>query len=128
MKRIYTNCCIPMMLINNNIYAFISGILISLSTNIFTSLCFESFDWKQQWCLYLSTIVFMIASAACLYISYKISRFQNYLDVKRIEEKDERHGIVSDVTENDYKSWCIIYMVLILLLIIGAALLIINTF
>ena len=33
MNWIYERICIPLMQINNNVYTFLSGILISLSTN-----------------------------------------------------------------------------------------------
>ena len=126
MKWIYEHICIPLMQINNNVYTFISGILISLSTNIFTTLCFEKFDFFEQWHIYLSTILFAISGAVCIYIATKMTGFQNYIISKQIIDPVERKEIIKDVTMKQRKLWLISFFVLISTAILATVLLIIN--
>lgn len=71
MNWIYERICIPLMQINNNVYTFLSGILISLSTNIFTTLCFEKFELAKQWHIYLATLLFAASGAICIFLATK---------------------------------------------------------
>ena len=114
------------MLINSEVYTFISGIQISLSTNVFTTLCFEKFVLSTQWHLYLSTIMYAVAGALCIYLAYKMSGFQNYIKGKQILDPNERKAIVKDVTSAEYKRFSISYISLIISVLLGTVLLIIN--
>lgn len=111
----YRNICIPLMQINSNIYAFISGILVSLSTNIFTTLCFEPFDLLHQWHRYLATLFLIFSGALCMYISVKISTFQSYISNNQITKVSEIRGIIAETTEERKVVWIVIYVSLITL-------------
>ena len=126
MGWIYNRICVPLMLINNNVYTFISGILVALSINIFTSLCTARTDFTKGLYLYLSTVVFLAASAMCMYLAVSISRFQNYIIEKRIVDYDKRKGIVLDATRNELYKWVIMFLITIFAIWIGIGLLGMN--
>lgn len=125
MRRIFRTFCVPLIQINYNVYTFISGILISLATNIFATLCFESFDWSKQWHQYLSVIMFGMSSALCLYLSTKMSNIQNYISSKR-KRPEERKAIIIDVTDAEYKKWLLVFLGLLISIVAGIALLLFN--
>lgn len=114
------------MLINNNVYTFISGILVSLSINIFTSLCFEKSGLCASWFMYLATIVFLSASALCMYLAAKLSRFQNYIIEKHIADYESKKSIVLDATKDKETKWIIVYICTALMVIVGVSLLVFN--
>ena len=114
------------MLINNNVYTFISGILVSLSINVFTSLCFEKSGLCANWFMYLATIVFLLASALCMYLAAKLSRFQNYIIEKHITEYESKKSIVLDATKDKGSEWIIVYICTALMVIVGVSLLVFN--
>ena len=120
----YRRICIPLMLINNNVYTFISGILVSLSINIFTSLCFEKSSLCANWFMYLATIVFLFASALCMYLAAKLSRFQNYIIEKHITEYESKKSIVLDATKDKGTKWITVYICTALMVIDGVSLLV----
>lgn len=126
MRILYEKICVPLMLVNNNVYTFISGILVALSVNIFTSLCFEKADVYNYWHLYLSTLIFLSTSALCMYFAAKLSRFQNYIIEKRIINYSKKREIVLEATQNAYVKWIIIYIVQIIAFVFGIILLILN--
>lgn len=122
----YRRICIPLMLINNNVYTFLSGILVSLSVNIFTSLCFEKSSLRDSWFMYLASIVFLLAGALFMYLAMKLSRFQNYIIEKRIIDYDNKKSIVLDATKKEHIKWDVIYVCEAVLIIGGAVLLVFN--
>lgn len=122
----YRKICIPLMLINNNVYTFISGILVSLSINIFTTLCFEKSTLLANWFMYLSTIVFLLASALCMYLAAKLTGFQNFIIKKNITDYESKKSIVLDATKDKNAKWVIIYSCTALMVIIGVFLLVFN--
>ena len=63
MKWLFKKICVPLMLINDNVYTFISGIVISLATNIFTTLFMEKDKWHfiNSWHMYLSVLLYLFA-------------------------------------------------------------------
>ncbi|MBQ9517207.1 MAG: hypothetical protein IJR60_03950 [Eubacterium sp.] len=126
MNWIYEKICIPLMLVNNNVYAFLSGILISLSTNIFTTLCFKQFDLATQWHIYLTTLLFAASGAICIYLSTKMTAYQNYIINKKIFDLSDRKSVIRDVTLEKKKIWTIAFLILFLTLIAGTILLIVN--
>lgn len=127
MKILYKKFFIPLMLIDNNVYTFLSGILISLSTNLFTTLCFEKFVFKTQWHVYLATIMFGIAGALCIWLAAKMTGYQNYLKGKEsMSSVEKKKELVEDVTGNDKKSWILLYLGFFISLILGIASLLIN--
>jgi len=119
MEKIYHNVCIPLMQINSNVYAFISGILISLSTNIFTSLCFEKFSLSSQWHQYISSIFFLCSGAMCMVISSKIVNFQTYISSKQIIEANAKREVICDATESKKTSWIFYYFSFLFFLLGG---------
>ena len=114
------------MLVDNNVYAFLSGILISLSTNIFTSLCFETFNIKTQWHLYISSLMLLISGAIKMFLAVKITKYQDYFISKQIRDTVEKRKIVIDITKSNYVKWTLAYIVLITSLILGLCLVSIN--
>lgn len=126
MRILYEKICVPLMLVNNNVYTFISGILVALSVNIFTNLCFEKADVYNYWHLYLSTLIFLFTSALCMYFAAKLSRFQHYIFGKRIIDYSKKREIVLEATQKAYVKWIIIYIVQIIAFISGIILLILN--
>jgi hypothetical protein len=114
------------MQINSNIYAFLSGILVSLSTNIFAALCFKPLNLVYQWHHYLSTLLLVASGALCMYISVKVSVFQKFIANKQIAEQTEIREIIEDTTEEHKRMWVICYSLFICLMIVGFALLGLN--
>lgn len=82
MKFIYNKICLYLLHINNNVYTFLSGIAISLATNIFTTICIDEYEFIAQWNLYLSTICFALISAVLLYLASAVS-FDMYAESGR---------------------------------------------
>ncbi|MCM1286887.1 MAG: hypothetical protein NC240_01155 [Clostridium sp.] len=114
------------MLVNNNVYTFISGIFVALSVNIFTSLCFEKADIYAHWHLYLSTLIFLLTGALCMYFAAKLSKFQNYIIEKHVIDYGKKREIVLEATKNAYVKWTLIYIVQIVVFIFGIILLVLN--
>jgi hypothetical protein len=113
----YQKVCIPLMQIDSNVYAFLSGILVSLSTNIFTTLCFESVNQPYTRYYYISTLLLTIASALCMYISVKVAKFQSFIAAKNITDINKKISIILDITEKRKKRWIACYSLFIILLI-----------
>lgn len=128
MKYIFKKICVPLLCVNNNVYAFVSGIMISLATNIFATLCFQLLDLKSQLYQYLASFVFAVASAICLYVSTKTSAMQNYISSKKIRHLKDREKIISDVTATEYKKWIAVYSGLFVTIVIGVVLLLFGFF
>lgn len=126
MKKIFLKFCVPLMLINYNIYVFFSGILLSLSTGIFTTLCLEKNSFQTVWHLYLSVILYFVSGALCIYISTKISSYQNYISTNSIIDSDEKKEIIIDFENNKKTEWIIMFVSLLLSLILGSVLLVLN--
>lgn len=125
MKRVFKMICVPLIQVNNNIYTFVGGILVSLATNIFATLCFQEFDWQNQWYQYFAAIMFATASAVCLYLATKMSGVQNYINSKK-KHPSERRRIIIDVTESEYWKWLIAFFLLFISIVIGIILLSFN--
>ncbi|PKO03851.1 MAG: hypothetical protein CVU43_00610 [Chloroflexi bacterium HGW-Chloroflexi-5] len=125
LEKIYIKACIPLLQINSNFYAFISGILVSLSTNIFTSLSLSDFDLKTQKFPYLSTILFIIAGALCMVISSKVVNFQSYIFSRQITDIKEKIEIISDATKSQKMMWITFFSLLLLSIIAGFVMLVI---
>jgi len=60
-----------------------------------------------------------------MFISVKVTNIQNYLTVRKINNKDEKWDIVIDVTKNSKSLWIINFSLLFGLSLIGIVLLII---
>lgn len=125
-KYLFKNICIRLMQINNNVYSFFGGILISLSTNIFTTVCFMKFNLLDQWQIYLAILFLTIASGASVYLATKMSSFQNYIYEKHITQSAERKKIIEDLTNNTYKTWFWAYVLFIFSTLGGFVLLFFN--
>ena len=125
MNWIYERICIPLMQINNNVYTFLSGILISLSTNIFTTLCFEKFELAKQWHIYLATLLFAASGAICIFLATKMTPYQNYIISKQIIDLSERRNVIRDTTSEKKRTW-VFYFVLVVTTLAGTVLLVVN--
>lgn len=108
-----------LLLIHNNIYTFISGIMISLSVNILTSLCFEEGGVASCLQLFISAILLFISSALFMLIASRISKFQNYILIKNVKNPENREGIVQDAIKGKARGWCIIFFITALTTILG---------
>lgn len=123
---IHKQICIRLLLVDNNIYSFFGGILISLATNILTTVCFLKFSFVNQWSSYLATILFAIASAICVGIATKITDFQKYMKDKKIKNLDERRRIIEDITSRHHKLWIATFVLLFITLVAGIVFLCIS--
>lgn len=122
MKFIYNKICLYLLHINNNVYTFLSGIAISLATNIFTTICIDEHEFIAQWNLYLSTICFGLISAVLLYLATEISGFQNFaFNSADNFSKEQQRAIILEATENSYRKWTSIFILLLVLIILGIA-------
>lgn len=126
MKKIFDCICIPLMLINNNVYTFVSGIVLSLSTGIITTLCLEEESFASSWHLYSSAILFMAAGALFIYVASQITSYQVYISSKQIVISEEKKSIVNDFEAHRYKFWLVIFLCLSTTLLLGTALLFLN--
>lgn len=126
MKILYAKVCVPLMLISNNVYTFISGIFVALSINIFTSLCLEEYSICSSWHLYLSTLIFLFVSALCIYLATRLNGFQNYIIQKCIIDYTKKQKIAVEATQREYVKFTLIYILLLIMFIFGVALLILN--
>lgn len=123
---IHKQICIRLLLVDNNIYSFFGGILISLATNILTTVCFLEFSFVNQWPSYLATILFAIASAICVFIATRITDFQKYMKDKKIKELNERRSIIEDITSRHHKMWIATFAFLFITFVAGIVFLCIS--
>ena len=126
MRKIFNCVCISLMLINNNVYTFISGILLSLSTGMVTTLCFEKTPFAESWHLYVSSIIYTISGALFIYVATRITAYQNYIASKQIIGRKEQHEIIVDFEAHRYRFWIFMFLGLIVSLISGTMLLFLN--
>lgn len=119
MKKQFSKIYLPWLQIDNNIYSFMSGIFVSLATNIFTTLCFEEYNWTNQWHYYLSTIMFLIASAICFYLATKLNGVQNYINNNPRIRPEDRKELLLEVTKKNKARWFFIFFVLFVSVILG---------
>lgn len=122
----YRKILVPFMLVNNSVYTFISGILVSLSVNIFTSLCFEKSSFCSSWYMYVASLAFLFSSASCMFVSAKLTRFQNYIIEKRITDFEMKKNIVLDATKGSRVNWTITYICTVLFFSSGIIFLVFN--
>lgn len=125
-KKLFTKLCIPLMLINNNVYTFISGIILSLSTGIFTTLCFEKASFSVSWHLYISSIIYTVSGALLLYIASRVTPYQNYILAKQIIDRKAQSEIIQDFEAHRGLSWTLMLGGMIITLILGTIFLFLN--
>lgn len=113
MNWVYKHICAPLMLVNNNVYTFLSGILVSCSINLFSSLCVERCGFVARWHLYASSFCLLVAGAVCMCLGVKISAFQKFIYKYQIKEDSEQKAIVCDVTSKKKISWSLAFITLI---------------
>ena len=126
MNKIFSVICAPLMLINSNVYTFISGIVLSLSTGIITTLCMEKWSFVTSWNLYASSIVYTILGAMLIYVATRVSTYQDYIKDKDIVSYDERKSVLSDHEGYHCVFWVLFFTVMLLSLISGTALLLLK--
>ena len=129
MKRKLTDSVIykvflPFMRIHNSVYVFMSGILISLSTNLLTSLCFEPIDGKGYWCIYITIISSAISSAMFIVVATKLTTIQDGIkDTLSIFKNDDikagdplqtnrKKILLIELTENHAGKWIMMFLTL----------------
>ncbi len=126
MKDMFKKFCAPLMLINNNVYTFLSGIIISLSINIFSTICIEETDVISSWHLYGSFILYLISGGLFIYIATRISSYQDYMSHNQIIIFDEKIKIIMDFEEKKAIKWFLVFISLIITTLGGSALLLLN--
>ena len=77
----------------------------SLSTNIFTTLCFEPSTYATHWQKFASSFFFIFTSSMCLVVSVKVVNIQNYFISKKISDNDEKQDIIKDITKSTRLEW-----------------------
>lgn len=83
MDSFLTKICLSLLQVDNNRYAFLSGIIISLATNTFTSLCCDQVPFRDQYLLYLSIIPFVCSGIFCFLLSERTAKCQKLYLQKR---------------------------------------------
>ena len=126
MKKAFKYICIPLMLINNNVYTFISGIVLSLSTGIITTLCLDKIAFCLSWHLYCSSIAYTIAGALFIYVASQITSYQTYISSKQIVCAEEKKSIINDFEVHRYRFWVVVFFCLSITLFSGTILLFLN--
>lgn len=124
-ESIYEKVCIPLIKVNSNIYVFFSGILMSLSVNIFTTLCFDELIFYNQWLKYFSSLSLLISSAMCMVISVMVINIQNYFFAEKIIDDKEKNDIIYDLTSQRIDKWIVYYTAFFISFFIGIILLMI---
>ena len=120
MKIIYELICLPLLHINSNVYTFFSGIAVSVTTNIFTTICIDDFPFSSQWNLYVATFSFTILSGLLLFIATKISGFQEFANNPSNEFNNQmKERIIHEATEWEYKKWVRRYFLVAISLAVG---------
>ncbi len=128
MKLIYEFICLPLLHINSNVYSFFSGIVVSVATNIFTSISLDNYTFVCQWTLYISSISFLVCSGLLLYIATKIAGFQEYANDPRNKFNDKmKDKIIYEATKKNYKKWVNKYFLFAISLLIGIIFLLIGS-
>lgn len=127
-RKIFHVVCVYLMLINNNVYTFVSGILLSLSTGIFTTLCLDKEPFSKAWYLYASSMIYTLAGALLFYVATRITAYQNYILSKQIVEREAQHGVIVDFEAKRYIFWICVFGGVSLSLVSGTVLLFINYF
>lgn len=118
MKKFFLKLYLPWLQIDNNVYSFMSGIFVSLATNIFTTLCFEEYIWSEQWHYYMSTIMFLIASAICLFIATKLNGIQGFINNLQTKPEDRKELLIEAVNSKHIQ-WFFAYFLLVISVVLG---------
>lgn len=114
------------MLINNNVYTFLSGVIISLAINVFSTLCIEKIAINTGWHLYISFALYLVSGALFIYIATKIASYQNYIISKQIIDANEKKGIIMDFEVKNATKWFVTFISLIITTVGGCVLLLVN--
>ncbi|MBR5479325.1 MAG: hypothetical protein IKU84_04030 [Clostridia bacterium] len=130
MKFFYQKICRPLMLVNYNIYTFISGIILSLSTGVFTFLALErtgKADILHDWHLYMSAVFYLVAGALCMYIATKLTPVHDHIRTYN-KLKDSRFDVLDGLYGEFDRGWVITFVILIASLLAGTVFLVLNYF
>ena len=109
MAYLCNKTCVLLMRVESNRYALLSGIIISLATNIFTSLCCDTTPFIEQYYQYISVILFIISGSLCLFFEGWIKKYQIELrkikdsTIDEIMEKSKQSG---NYSLNEIKDIC----------------------
>ena len=117
----FDKICLPLLEIPNNIYAFLSGIFISCSTNIFTNLCFGNEKLKAKCLFVLAALSLAISGFMFILLATLVTKIENKIDKIDIDSKSKLN-VIEDAALGIIKSkkiWVILYMVLLIALSIS---------
>ena len=127
-----------LMGISDSVYVFLSGILISLFTNLLTSLCFEDWELGKNWCIIVTIGMSALSGGLCMLIAAKLSPLQNILkrDLETFKEQDKVNGdltqrsrrrkIFADLTKKSLWRWMLVYFLFITSFIASIVLMILK--
>lgn len=121
MKWLFKKICVPLMLINDNVYTFISGIVISLATNIFTTLFMEKDKWHfiNSWHMYLSVLLYLFAGGVCIFIAAKIGAYQDYMKKNDYADTKKKRELLEGQNDKSLR-WVITFLLFFLTIILGS--------
>lgn len=121
MKWLFKKICVPLMLINDNVYTFISGIVISLATNIFTTLFMEKEKWHfiSSWHMYLSVLLYLLAGGVCIFIAAKIGAYQDYMKKNDYTDTKKKRELLEGQDNKSFQ-WVITFLLFFLTIILGS--------
>ena len=114
------------MLIHNSVYVFLSGIFISLSTNLLTSLCFEPNNGIGYWCVFATIASSGVSGAMFIVVATELTpvqeRIKEILEIFRNDDikngdplqKKRKKVLIIELTENRVKKWVLLFLVLLL--------------
>lgn len=127
MKWLYRKICIPLMLINDNVYTFISGIVISLATNIFTSLFMDKDSWHfiNSWHMYVSVILYLVTGGVCICIATKIGPYHDYMKKNEYTDNKKKRELLEGQNEKSLQ-WVIIFLLFFLTITLGTVFFALN--
>ena len=123
----FTKFCVTMLQINSNIYGFFSGIFISLGIEIFSDIVTQKFNITLQLPWLLSSTLFLISGALCMWISVKVSRYQEYFIRNKID-KQKINDFLDNITIGEKKKCFNLFFSLIFSFLLGAMTLVFNWF
>ena len=127
MKWLFKKICVPLMLINDNVYTFISGIVIALATNIFTTLFMDKEKWHfiSSWHMYVSVLLYLVAGGVCIGIAAKIGPYQDYMKKNDYVDAKKKRELLEGQCGKSLR-WLAAFLSFFLTIILGTVFFVLN--
>lgn len=119
-------CVLQLMGIDSSVYVFLSGIFISLSTNLLTSVCFVSVDICRDSYFIVIIATSLISGAMFIMIATRLAPIQERMRdiLKEFKNQDKKEGdplqihrkikTLCDYTKKNALKWIVLYCILII--------------